>query len=209
MVYNYLLFYFFKIHFFSFPYTLFATFQQNVPSTIIQTHKTFNELFYLFLDLTKCIVISKFWDILQDDPTQPRIYLSGPNIDASFILMANNRQSYEFLVENISAAHSLQFEYAVAATIATNYIFTVSNNKSIIAALFLSQNYVMQTCDETPIPQWEVWRQTLLHGKGGLLQIKTFYEALTCCGILGSYSNHIIRIEISEILNVKNLKCLK
>ena len=70
--------------------------------------------------------------------------------------MANNRQSYEFLVENISAAHCLQFAYAVAAMIATNYIFTVSNNKSIIAALFLSQKYVMQTYDETPIPQWEV-----------------------------------------------------
>ena len=136
---------------------------------------------YLFLDLTKCIVISKFWDILQDDPTQPRIYLSGPNIDASFILMANNRQSYEFLVENISAAHCLQFAYAVAATIARNYIFTVSSNTSIIAALFLSQKYVMQTYDETPIPQWEVGRQTLLLGKGSLLQIKTFYEALTCC----------------------------
>lgn len=140
---------------------------------------------YLFLDLTKCIVISKFWDILQDDPTQPRIYLSDPNIDASFILMANNRQSYEFLVENISAAHCLQFAYAVAAMIATNYIFTVSNNKSIIAALFLSQKYVMQTYDETPTPKWKIWRQTLLLGKGGLLQIKTFYEALTCCSILG------------------------
>ena len=138
---------------------------------------------YLFLDLTKCIVISKFWDILQDDP-QPRIYLSGPNIDASFILTANNHQSYEFLVEDISAEHCLQFAYAVAATIATNYIFTVSNNKSIIAALLLSQKYVMQTYDETPIPQWEVWRQILLLGKGSLLQIKTFYEALTCC-ILG------------------------
>ena len=33
--------------------------------------------------------------------------------------------------------------------------------------------------------EYEGWRQTLLFSKADLLQIKTFYEALTYCCILG------------------------
>ena len=104
------------------------------------------KFFYLFLDLIKCIAISKFCDILRVNPTQRRIYVAGANINASFILIANNRQSYEFLVEDISLAHCLQFVHTVATAtmMTTHYIFTVSDKKSIIAAIFFSQEYVMQ-----------------------------------------------------------------
>ena len=73
-----------------------------------------------------------FCNILQDDPTQLRIYVVGGKIIASFVLISI-LLCWSSAVR-IQVAHCLQFPHTVATMVTTNNIFTISCNR-------LSQNY--------------------------------------------------------------------
>ena len=68
-----------------------------------------------------------FWEnplslFVVDGKTQPRISFIGATVDVSFNQIANESQSCDTLVENVSIAHRLDFINALSIMLATHFI---------------------------------------------------------------------------------------
>ena len=146
---------------------------------VCKTHNTLDEWSLCIFRLDWVHGHITFCNILRDEPTQLRIYVVGAKIIAFSALIAI-LLCWSSAVR-IPIAYCLQCPDTLPTMITTNNIFTLSCNR-------LSQNYFfprkMQSnlaMNHQCLREYGGWQQTLLSRKAGLLQVKTFYEALTYC----------------------------